>query len=516
MAENCRGRLPRQKNAVLWRRPREIAAAVVALTCACVSPTPRDPRDTVDAASSGLRDTTALPFDTVGAGRGVPPNQFEYSPAGKWLAGDTTVWAHLTVFPVMRRGDDPAHIEVRAMGRDTSASMLRETPLRFAECPFELRLHTDARRERARVWNSVRAPRAIACPRRQPPRFGHEQWSVWPLSSILGDSLPARLYYFDLTVRLADGRTLEYDHESAYLTLDTTSATRDQSALRFASGSEVAGEAPRQLRAWTVITNTGARPFMLEHGACALQIRLWRNPARTGMPVWRSEARQPPRRKGEQPTFYACTLELIVGTLRPNDTATFELHVPLIEVLADSLAEGRYSVGVELELVNDSLHGPARDARHSFPAGEVTLRRAPDPTPSVRSHGPLRVEAATRLVRGAAPAADSVRTFVLVTNTAIEPREVVVVRENPVTVYAFRSAVERDSFPIPTPAYTIRGARYHIAHRFTLGPGRKWLFENGVSARHLVASIGPGRYYFLAWLMGEPSSMLSAGDVEVK
>src|SRR5918999_556762 len=156
MAESCGGTLPR-------RRRREFAATVVAITCACVSQSSRDPRDTVDAAPSVLRDSAALPFDTVGARRTVPPNQFEYSLAGKWLAGDTTVWAHLMVYPFTRRGDDPAHIEVRAMGRDTSASELREIPVRFAKCPFELRLHTDARRERAPVWNSARAPRPTAC-----------------------------------------------------------------------------------------------------------------------------------------------------------------------------------------------------------------------------------------------------------------------------------------------------------------------------------------------------------------
>jgi hypothetical protein len=119
-------------------------------------------------------------------------------------------------------------------------------------------------------------------------------------------------------------------------------------------------------------------------------------------------------------------------------------------------------------------------------------------------------------VRGATPEADSVRTFVLVTNTATEPREVVVVRGNPLTVYTFRSAAERDSLPASTPVYTIRGAGRFVQHRFMLEAGGKWLFENGVSARDLVTSVGPGRYYFLAWLMGDPSFMLSAGDAEVK
>jgi hypothetical protein len=508
------------------RRRRAFAAALLAGASGCGGSLPRGgDYDTTTVATTAVPDSATLPFDTVGAGRGVPPNRFEYSPAGKWLAGDTTVWAHLTVHPSARHagGDTVAdvsragpQIEARALSRDTSASTVRDIPLRFADCPFELRLHTDPRRRGAPVWSSARAPRAIACPPRQPPHFGQEERVLWPLSTILGDSLPAGTYYFTLTVRLADGRTLDYEHEVAHLTLDTTPATRDLSALRFASGSDVAGPAPRQLRAWTVVTNGGTRSVTFGHGACALQIRLWREAARTAAPAWRSELRQPVRRPGERPTMYGCPGVLIVRTLRPMDTATFELHVPRGEVLADSLPEGRYWVGVELKLLNDSLRPPAWDNRYAFPAGEVVLDRAQDPLPSVRFHGALRVEAATRLVRGATRDADSVRTFVLVTNTAAEPSLVVIVRGNPVTAYAFRSAAERDSLPIPRPVYTIHGAGYHIPHRFMLEAGKKWLFENGVAARDLVTSAGAGRYFFRAWLMGEPSFMVSAGDVDVR
>jgi hypothetical protein len=470
---------------------------------------PLEDRDPIVVAPSVPAGTGALPFDTVGAGRGVPPNRYEYAPQGKWIGGDTTVWASLAAFP----GSDS--IELRVMGRDTSTDRLREIPIQLAACPVELRLYTEGRRAGSPAWRSDAAPRELSCAAVKPSPFGKEVVVEWPVAAILGDSLPPRRYYFGYTVRLADGRALTYASGDAYLDAARRPATRDRSTLQFASTSEVAGRYPRQLRAWTTITNRGPRLVRLEHGACALNIRLWRNAARQGPPVWRSEYRQPPQRRGEQPTMHACTMQLILRQLPPGDSLPFRLEVPLTEVLADSLPEGRYWVGVELQLLNDSLRPPDWQTRYDFSAGDVTLRREPDPPPTMRMQGPLRMEAATRLVRGPTREADSVHIFVLVTNTAADSSEVVVVRGNPLSVYAFRSAAERDSLPIPTPAYTIHGATQFALHRFRLRPGQKWLFENAISARDLRASVGPGRYHFLAWLMSESSTLLAAGSVEL-
>jgi hypothetical protein len=276
--------------------------------------------------------------------------------------------------------------------------------------------------------------------------------------------------------------------------------------------------APRRLTGWTTIKNTGTQAVIFEYGACALQIRLWRTPARSGKPVWISEARQPiqPGRPKNQ-LGYACTMQLISGRLWPNDTLPFRLSVPLPEVLEDTLPEGKYWVGVELSLLDQSLRPPAWETHYTFPAGDLTLSRAPDPPPSVRQIGALHIEAATRLTRGKTRDADSVRTFVLVTNMSDDSAEVGIVRGNPLTVYAFRSAEERDEYPTPPAAYTMPGsARYMVPHRFMLGGRRKWLFENSVAAKDIVRQVGPGRLYFLAWLMGERAATLSAGDVELR
>ena len=52
-------------------------------------------------------------------------------------------------------------------------------------------------------------------------------------------------------------------------------------------------------------------------------------------------------------------------------------------------------------------------------------------------------------VRGATRAADSVKTFVLLTNTGVDTASVTIDYANAVWVYGFRSAQDRDEYPMP-------------------------------------------------------------------
>jgi len=201
----------------------------------------------------------------------------------------------------------------------------------------------------------------------------------------------------------------------------------------------------------------------------------------------------------------------------PNDTLGFGESIPVPEILADSLQEGRYWVGLDVELLNDSLRPPEWATHYLLPAGEVTLRRLPDTPPSVRQQGALQYAAATRLVRGATRETDSVKTFVMVTNTGDDSVTLNLVRGNPITVYGFGSAEERDEYPMPTPLYTMPGNdRFYVPARASLGPHRKWLFEHAVALKSIVGQVGQRRIYLLAWFMGEPAmNFLSAGVIDL-
>lgn len=459
--------------------------------------------------ASAQSDMRPLPFDTAGAQRGVPPNA---GPApNARLVGGSVVWAHVVVYQESR----PGLIEIRVHASDMSSQISRRVELPLAECPFELRVYETPHRTGRAVWSSDRAPHAIRCPRTLEDAV--DASARFNFDDILGDSLPARRYYFRYAVRLANGERLEFADGESPLWRALPTTTRDWSTLRFTSGSEIAGAAPRMLTAWTTIRNTGTRTVKFAHGACSLDIRLWRTPARSGKPAWISEARAPIQPKGRKsPMGYGCPLPLYVRNLPPNDTLTFRLQVPLPEVLEDTLPEGEYWVGVELGLLNDSLRPPQWETKYKFPAGAVTLRRSPDRPPSVRQDGPFRFEAATRLVRRKTPGTDSVRTFVLVTNVSAESAELEIWPGKPLTVYVFRSEEERDAYPTPTAAYTTPpGIHTATPQRNALGAGQKWLFEQAVAVKDLVDRVGRGRVYLLAWVTGRPGTMLAAGDIDV-
>jgi hypothetical protein len=461
-----------------------------------------------------------VPFpDSITAGRGLPPRATDANT--RVLGGDTLIVSQLFAHPAYSVApgqvppgaptSGPMRISLRVFARDTSTSTLRDRPLDLAACPVRLRLYRTADRSGAPVWRSEAAAPAAACPT---PRWyrPNDVTLEWAVPAILGDSLAAGRYYFAHTVRLADGRVLEYRTGDAYLSLEAA-PSRDLRALRIAARSEVVGQAPRSLRTTVVVVNTGTRTVQFEHGACTPVLRLYRTADRSGPPVWRSEYRRP---AGVPNTSYACPDILLGKVLPPGDSAMFTATVPLAEVLADSLSAGTYAVGAELELLNDDLPPNRWRTVHRLDAGVVALPRSPDPLPISRTVNGLTYVATTRLIRGATPATDTVRTLVLVTNHTAARVEAEATRDCPVIAYAYRSVAVRDSFPVQNPAWRASVGCAIIPHRFALAPGESWVFAHEVAAAEIVARTGAGHYWFTARLPGTPGVTLAAGNVELR
>lgn len=219
--------------------------------------------------ASAQRRDLPLPFDTVGALRGMPrptaPSNYAL-PVGD----DTLLATALEWF-----GAEPGGpmLRARAAGRDTAVGSLNERLLRFARCPFVLRVYSPRDSTRL-VWSSARSAPELRCPPGDPPSFAATVSARWRLASILGDSLPPGRYFTQLSVRLADGRTITGNRGPYRLASRFDAPSRSYEKLAFRPGIALAGQAPRELRAWVIARNDDTRPVQVGHGSCALHIRL--------------------------------------------------------------------------------------------------------------------------------------------------------------------------------------------------------------------------------------------------
>ncbi len=494
------------------RRLRPMLMAWVALGIGCSeNQSPVEPLSGLDEPTQPAADTVLNPFpDSVKTGQGLPPGVTDS--LTNRLGGDTLVQGNVVVFPAysvrpdqVAPGDPtqgPMQLAVRVLARDTAVGVLRRLPIRYAACPLVLRLHRSDDRLALPVWRS-NAAGAASCP---PPFRANESRGeimvVWSVPDVLGDSLPAGRYAFSFQVRLADGRELEYQAGSAYLTADSRAPSRDLSALQMRARSQVVGQGPRVLRTTVTLVNMGDRTLQFEHGACTPELALYRTSERTGRPAWRT-----PRA--------ACIAILLGKVLAPGDSVVFTPTVPLHEVLGDSLEARRYYVTAELELLNDDLPVERWASRHRIHAGAVDLPRVPDPLPAARIVGDLAYASTTRLVRGSTAGSDTLRTLVQITNTAIRPVQTEIARDCPVIVYLYRSAAARDSVPLQEPAWRSSQQCRLYTHRFQLEPGQSWVLQHDLPVSEISSHLGLGRYYFTALLAGTPRVTLAAGDVEI-
>ncbi len=186
---------------------------------------------------------------------------------------------------------------------------------------------------------------------------------------LLSDSVPPGRYFLSATYRLRD-RTLELPAGEVVL-------RSGLEALRYPVRLTVRGDS---LRAHANVVNAGRARVALEYGECALQLRAYRSADRSGPPAWRSEHRRP----YEGGFGYVCAGIGYSTTLAPGDSLRrpFELGVPVLEVLGDSLPDGRYWFTASIRL-NFGM-------TPEVPAGDATLAARRRPMPSARRSGVMR------------------------------------------------------------------------------------------------------------------------------
>lgn len=229
--------------------------------------------------------------------------------------------------------------------------------------------------------------------------------------------------------------------------------------LAFQAAVQVTGESPRRLESVVTVKNSGGRPRRLEYGNAsrASRLRAYASPARTGDPVWDSSRWHGPGDAMARDTVLA-----------PGGARRFALTVPVHEFLGDSLPDGRYYF-TAAAFLNDSTTG-------ELDAGDVVVRREPDPMPQERTVAGVSFRAEVmRLPR----APQELRFVLTVSNRRAEP---VVLSPAPVpcnvTLEAYRSTEGRDAWYLPGSTPDWRAPRCVLRLREErIGPGESRMFE---------------------------------------
>jgi hypothetical protein len=315
------------------------------------------------------------------------------------------------------------------------------------------------------------------------------------VSDILRDSLPQGRYALAMLFRLAD-ETLE-------IPAGEVAIPHPSDGLAFHASTALAGSG---LSATGAVTNTTTRPILIEFGACALVLRAYRRADRVGRPVWDSRYRAP----WAGSYGYGCPAYLATRTLTPGQTirpGEFTGRFPLIEILADSLPDGRYYFSASLRI--NHVHTP------EFPAGSLRLSLPRPPLPASQTADAVIYRATTE-TDATAPAA--IRTTVTATLAHAGGSRLRYSLDCPVTLYAYRSRVRRDAAPRSRePDWKSPQRCGPELQEMWLQRGDSRSFELRTSAQEILGDrLLPGRYYFVAVVREERRTVyLAAGEAEL-
>ena len=368
----------------------------------------------------------------------------------------------------------------------------RPLDLEVRGCTEGVRVYRDLARSVPALPHAHRGAQCMQDPFAIPLRAGESRQFEAGVDAdrLLGDSLPPGRYYLSATFRLRD-RTIEIPAGDVVLSTGLD-------ALRYRASVRVDGST---LRGRGVVTNAGRSPISLEFGSCALKLRAYRTAARTGPPAWRSEGRQPYGGGG----FYGCGAVLHGAVIAPGDSlARFGVESLVIEVLGDSLPDGRYYFTAVIELNSG--------ASPEIPAGEAQLsaRR--------RAMGTERVSGVMTFRAGTTAAGGNVRAAVTGTLSHAGGALVRMSAECPVVLYAYRTREERDQAPrAGPPAWTSHPRCGPETQEYSLSRGESRTWRVQASSRQILGTgRPPGRYYFAVVVNHEGTrTFLSAGDAQL-
>jgi hypothetical protein len=121
--------------------------------------------------------------------------------------------------------------------------------------------------------------------------------------------------------------------------------------LRFEASTAVLRSFPAQLSTTVTATNTSGQAQTVEMpGGCTVLLRAYRTPARTGTPAW------------DQQREAVCTQQLLIEEYAPGQSRQYHGRATAVEILGDSLPNGRYYIAALLRPAGGEVEVPAGEA----------------------------------------------------------------------------------------------------------------------------------------------------------
>ena len=243
---------------------------------------------------------------------------------------------------------------------------------------------------------------------------------------------------------------------------------------------------------------------LVSYGACNVALDAYRTPDRRGTPVWNSWRAEP----WEGTSGRGCIAILYQRKLEPGGELTFTYSTRLIELLGDSLPNGRYYLSA-------TIHAGAPGGV-VMPAGDFELELTRPPLPDSVIHDMLTYRS-TSTVTGGASGTVRANVTAMLTHAGGSLDEFP--RDCPIELVAYRAKDRRDSAPRSgAPDWRPTRTCSDAWSRVILNKGESTSFEMSATARDILGSSLPeGLYHFAVVVHTRTRHVwLSAGSAELR
>lgn len=321
-------------------------------------------------------------------------------------------------------------------------------------------------------------------------------------------TLSASVFAHDL---LAAGLASNYRYFfHAHVRFDTTQAvvTADSAVVSYptdvvataANVSLAMRDTTAMLNGAATVANNGQLKDHLEYGDCALRLLAFSSSDRSGSPKWNSDARRP-----WEGSFggYGCLSILYARDLDPGGSISFNFQSPLIEMLGDSLPDGRYYFSADLRFSNRP--------NLTVPAGSLDLALPRSPLPTERTADLMVYRASPVTVDGSSVLHAHATATLGYANSAL----VGFSSDCPIVIYAYRDRARRDAAPRSGAADWVQRTScgtQETSTGMTRGDARS--LDTSAPVRDILgASLPAGTYYFAIAIRAQTNRVfLSAGE----